>query len=69
MNNRNINAAGKPETIRTALEKLRKDSERCIRTYQARRCDEAFQSHIKTFTSTNICYAAVNGISVPVSLG
>ena len=69
LNNRNINAAGKPETIYTALEKLRKASERYIRTHHARRHDEAFQSHIKTFASTNICYAAVNGISVPVSLG
>lgn len=69
MNNRNINAAGKPETIHTALEKLRKTSEHYIRTHQARRREEAFQSHIRTFFSTNICYAAVNGISVPVSLG
>ena len=68
MNNRNINAAGKPETIRTALEKLRKASERYIRNHQARHRDEAFQNHIKTFACTNICYAAVNGISVPVSL-
>lgn len=69
MNNRNINAAGKPETIHTALEKLRKASERCIRMHQARYRDEAFQSHIKTFASTNVCYAAVNGISMPVPLG
>ena len=69
MNNRNINAAGKPETIHTALEKLRKTSERYIRTHQARRREEAFRSHIGTFFSTNICYAAVNGIPVPISLG
>lgn len=69
MNNRNINAAGKPETIHTAVEKLLRASERYIRTHQTRYRDEAFQSHIKAFASTNICYAAVNGISVPVSLG
>ena len=69
MNNRNINAAGKPETIYTVLEKLRKTSERCTRIHQTRRREEAFRSHIRTFFSTNICYAAVNGISVPVSLG
>ncbi len=69
MNNRNINAAGKPETIYTALEKLRKTSERYIRTCQSRRREEAFQNHIMTFAGTNVCYAAVNGISMPVSLG
>ena len=31
MNLRNVNAAGKPETIRTTLEKLREASERCCR--------------------------------------
>lgn len=69
MNNRNINAAGKPETIYTALKKLRKTSERCIRIHQACHRDEGFRSHIRTFAGTHICYAAVNGISVPVSLG
>ena len=69
MNNRNINAAGKPESIHTAVEKLRKASERYIRTRQARHRDEAFQNHIKSFACTNICYATVSGISVPVSLG
>lgn len=69
MNNRNINAAGKPETIYTALKKLRKASERYIRMRHACHRDEGFRSHIRTFASTNICYAAVNGISVPVSLG
>ena len=66
MNNRNINVAGKPETIRTALEKLRKVSERRIRNDQMRHRNETFQHHIKIFGCTNICYAAVNGISVPV---
>ena len=69
MNNRNINAAGKPETIYTVLEKLRKTSERCIRIHQTRCREEAFRSHIGIFSSANICYAAVNGISVPVSFG
>ena len=65
MNNRNINAAGKPETIHTVLEKLRKTAERRHACHR----DEGFRSHIRTFASTNICYTAVNGISVPVSLG
>lgn len=69
MNNRNINAAGKPETIYTAQKKLHKASERYIRMHQVRHRDEGFRSHIRTFAGTNICYAAVNGISVPVSLG
>lgn len=68
MNNRNINAAGKPQTIRTTMEKLAAASRRCCRIYRARRLDSAFQAHIKTFANSNVCYAAVNGISIPVPL-
>ncbi len=69
MNNRNINAAGKPQTIRTAMEKLAAASARCCRVCRDRQVDSAFRSHIQSFANTNICYAAVNGISVPVALG
>ena len=69
MNNRNINVAGKPETIYTALKRLRKTSERYIRMYRVWHQDEGFRSHIRAFAGTNICYAAVSGISVPVLLG
>lgn len=68
MNNRNINAAGKPQTIRTAMEKLAAASERCIRIQRTRRLDSAVESHLKTFANTNVCYIAVNGISIPVPL-
>ncbi len=68
MNHRNINAAGKPQTIRTAMEKLAAASRRCCRVCRTRQLDSAFQSPIKTFANTNICYTAVNGISIPVPL-
>ena len=68
MNNRNINAAGKPETIRTAMKKLCEASERRRRMHRARRLDQNFQSHIKSFANTNVCYVAVNGIPFPAPL-
>ena len=46
MNLRNVNAAGKPETIRTTLEKLREASARCCRICRNRHRDDAFLSHI-----------------------
>lgn len=68
MNTRNINAAAKPETIRTAMEKLKEASARCCRIHRSRHLDESFRSHIKMFANSNVCYIAVNGISVPVPL-
>lgn len=68
MNNRNINAAGKPQTIRTTMEKLAAASERCCRACRNRQVDSAFRSHIQRFANTNVCYTAVNGISIPVPL-
>lgn len=68
MNNRNINAAGKPQTIRTALEKLSAASARCCRRCHARRQASSFERHVKSFANTNVCYIAVNGISIPVPL-
>ena len=68
MNNRNINAAGKPQTIRTAMEKLAAASRRCCRTCRNRSLDRGFESHVRTFSNTNVCYASVNGISIPVPL-
>ena len=68
MNNRNINAAGQPQTIRTAMEKLAAASRRCCRTHRARQLESAFQNHIRTFANNNVCYAAVNGIFIPVPL-
>lgn len=68
VNNRNINAAGRPQTIRTALEKLSAASARCCRRCQARRQARSFERHIKSFANTNVCYIAVNGISIPVPL-
>ena len=69
MNLRNVNAAGKPETIRTTLEKLREASARCCRICRNRHRDDAFLSHIQCFANSNVCYASVNGISIPVPLG
>ena len=68
MNNRTINAAGKPQTIRTAMEKLAAASARCAKIHRSRHLDSAFRSHIQSFANTNICYTAVNGISIPVPL-
>lgn len=66
MNNRNINAAGKPQTIRTAMEKLAAASKRCHRAIHARRQASAFERHLKSFANSNVCYIAVNGISMAV---
>ena len=55
MNLRNVNAAGKPETIRTTLEKLREASERCCRICRNRHRDDAFLSHIQCFANSNVC--------------
>lgn len=66
MNNRNINAAAKPETIRTTLKKLCVASRRRERAHRA----EAFERHFAQFTSASasVCYAAVNGVTVSVAL-
>lgn len=66
MNTRNINAAGKAETICTAMEKLKKASVRSTRVYENCNRDDAFRSHIKSFANENICYTAVNGIMIAV---
>ena len=68
MNTRNINAAGKPQTIRTALEKLSAASERRCRRCHAQHRASSFERHLKSFAHTKICYTAVNGISIPVPL-
>lgn len=65
MNNRNINAAGKPQTIRTTLEKL---SVQARRSAAARRAD-SYRRHIGSFTGANLCYAHVNGFAMPVPMG
>lgn len=62
MNTRNINAAGKAETIRTTMEKENRRS----RTFRSRSRDNAFLSHLKSFVNNEICYAAINGIAIPV---
>ena len=66
MNTRNINSAGKFETIRTTVEKLKEASVRSTRAYESRNRDDAFRSHIKSFANTNVCYTAVNGIVISV---
>ena len=68
MNLRNVNAAGRPETIRTTIEKLREASERCCRLCRNRHRDDAFRGHMQSFANSNVCYANVNGISIPVPL-
>lgn len=68
MNLRNVNAAGKPETIQTTMEKLREASARCCRICRNRHSDDAFRSHIQSFANNSVCYANVNGISIPVPL-
>ena len=62
MNTRNINAAGKAETIRTTIEK----EKRCSRNFRNRNRDNAFLSHLKSFANNEVCYAAINGIAVLV---
>lgn len=66
MNNRNINAAGKPETIRTAMEKLKEASDRSRRVSENHSRDDAFQSHIGRFANPDVCYPTVNGITISV---
>lgn len=68
MNTRSINAAARPETIRTSLNRLKEASERCRRIHRRRALDEGFSSHIQRFSSPSVCYASVNGISVAVPL-
>lgn len=68
MNTRNINAAARPETIRTTLNRLKEASNRCCRIHRSRALDEGFRSHIQLFASPSVCYASVNGISVAVPL-
>ena len=68
MNNRNINAAGRPETIRTSLKRLKEASEHCCRICRNRHRDDAFRNHIGIFANDNVCYASVNGVSIPVPL-
>ena len=62
MNTRNINAAGRPQTIRTARESVRALYERC----QSRSKARAFERHLKTFANPRVCFVAVNGISLPM---
>ena len=69
MNNRNINAAGKPQTIRTALEKLSSETRRRSRRSHARRQADSFARHLRRFALTGVCYSSVNGIAVPVPMG
>ena len=68
MNSRNINAAGSPQTIRTAMEALAAASTRCCRRCRAEHRARAFERHVKSFANTKICYTTINGISIPVPL-
>ena len=51
MNLRNVNAAGKPETIQTTMEKLREASARCCRVCRKRHRDDALRDLIQYFAN------------------
>lgn len=66
MNTRNVNAAGKVETISTsrkinnAIEVLRR------RHFEANQRFLALEERLKALTNSDIAYVSVNGVSMPV---
>lgn len=66
INNRNINAAGKAETISTARKINAAIAALHERRYEARQRFLAMERELKTRSNTNVSYVTVNGISMPV---
>ena len=64
LNNRNINAAGKAETISTsrrineAIAALRE------RRHEARRRILATEAHLKSYSNMNVSYVNLNGVTM-----
>ena len=69
MNTRNINAAGKPETIGTARKINSAISRLHEKCYAARQRIEALEEHLKAFSNREVAYVIVNGIPMPMSRG
>ncbi len=61
MNNRNINASGKPETISTT--RRRNEAAALLREKrdQARQRFSALEARLKDFSNANVSYVSVNG--------
>ena len=66
MNNRNIDASGKPETIWSSRRRSEAAALLHEKREQARQHFNALEARLKNFTNTNVFYVAVNGISMPL---
>lgn len=69
MNNRNINASGKPETISTSRRRIEAAALLHEKRNQARERFSALEAHLKDFSNANVSYVTVNGVSMPVPRG
>lgn len=69
MNTRNINAAGKPETIGTARKLNAAIARIHERRYMARQRILALEAHLKARADREVAYVSVNGIPMPVPRG
>ena len=69
LNTRNINAAGKPETIRTARKLNSAITRFHERRYLARQRILALEEHLKALSNREVAYVSVNGIPMPVPRG
>lgn len=66
MNSRNINAAGKPETIRTARRLAQAVDALRERRAQARQRFLDLEARFRTMSNSNVSYVSINGISMPM---
>lgn len=66
MNNRNIDASGKPETIWSVRKRSEAEALLLERREQAR---QRFDAMVKDFSCANVSYVTVNGVSMPVPRG
>ena len=66
MNNRNINAAGKAETISTSRKINEAIAALHERRYLARQRFLALEARLKAQSNVNVAYVSVNGISMPL---
>ena len=69
MNNRNINAAGKAETIRTARKINQAIAVLHERRYTARKRLQALEDRFQAMSNSNVSYVSINGISMPMPRG
>lgn len=69
MNDRNIDASGKPETIWSSRKRNEAAALLHEKREQARGRFSALEARLKNFSNTNVSYVTVNGISMPVPRG